>query len=77
VYTGQSQSRSLGLVLAHDKAAIEQAARETGFKVRVQDLPGSTHVRVWTSERPERDHGPFWDQVKELREAQVQIEEKR
>ena len=60
------------------KALVEQAAAETGFAIftshdsvsnKAPIQPG--FVAVWTCEQA-RDHKPFWERLRELREERVE-----
>jgi len=51
--------------------AIEQAAKETEFRVEVRDSIGDDdgYVGVWTLDHG-KDHGPFWERFVELLEQE-------
>lgn len=69
MYTGQSVT-SLGFVPADDKSIIEQAARETNFRVWVESVD-YRFIEVFTKMPYGTDHGPFWNKCKELQEATI------
>lgn len=59
----------LSNILSEDAEFIRRAAKETGFKITVHasSVPGD--VSVWTSEPIKRDHSPFWQAYRRLKEA--------
>jgi len=68
--------RFLSYVTA-SKSLVEQAASETGFAIRVllsavsDEIPiREGRVAVWTLEKRARDHGPFWQRFRELRDEE-------
>ena len=48
---------------------IRKAAEETGFKITIRDSSVPGDVSVWTSEPIRRDHGPFWQVYRQLKEV--------
>jgi hypothetical protein len=68
----QSLLRFLTNTLSEDTEFIHKAAEETGFDIVVDnDIYSNctSHVSVWTNEPLSRDHGPFWQAYRRLKEA--------
>jgi len=65
----QSSPEFLSNIPSENAEFIREAAEEIGFSITVHDSPVPGNVSVWTNEPLSRDHGPFWQAYRQLKEA--------